>query len=290
MLSRVKKSQFTARLANNQGQALVEYILMLVITVSLIIALMNQIFKPFGEFVDNYMGKYVGCLLEYGELPSFGSEAGSPVDEDSECEKRFQKGSATAGRPPINNGGSGGSSGGKGSSKNGSGSDSSDSSGGGSSGTYAGSSSRGGSRYVASRRRPSRGMESSDGAGSGKVVEIALESGGNNGFFRGSNGRNYAGPNRKRMAVGIAGLTEAERKKLEKKAEGTAHIMSAGEGLEKPPKKIAVKPPEKKVPVEELPPMTIGNFIRYLFIAGIIIALVIFIGGQALQMSKSGEK
>ncbi|WP_374076400.1 hypothetical protein [Bdellovibrio bacteriovorus] len=262
---------------------------MLVITVSLIIALMNQIFKPFGEFVDNYMGKYVGCLLEYGELPSFGSEAGSPVDEDSECEKRFQKGSATAGRPPIN-GGSGGSSGGKGSSKNGGGSDSSDSSGGGSSGTYAGSSSRGGSRYVASRRRPSRGMESGDSAGGGKVVEIALESGGNNGFFRGSNGRNYVGPNRKRMAVAITGLTEAERKKLEKKAEGTSHIMSAGEGLQPPPKKIAVKPPEKKVPVEELPPMTIGNFIRYLFIAGIIIALVIFIGGQALQMSKSGEK
>lgn len=290
MLSRVKKSQFTARLENNQGQALIEYILMLVITVSLILALMNQIFKPFGEFVNNYMGKYVGCLLEYGELPSFGSETPSTVDEDSECEKKFQKGSMTAGRPPINNGGKGSSGDGKDSSKNGGNSSSDSSSSGGSSSSYAGSASRGGGRYIASRRRASRGMETSDSAGGGKVVEIALENGGGGSFFRSSNGGNRVVQMQKRRAVAITGLTEAERKKLEKKAEGTAHIMSAGEGLETPPKKIAVKPPEKKVQIEDAPPLTIGNFIRYLFIAGIVIALVIFIGGQALQMSKSGEK
>ena len=56
-------------------------------------------------------------------------------------------------------------------------------------------------------------------------------------------------------------------------------------------KKTQVKKPEAKadlLPDDE--PMTIGNFIRFLFIAALVIALFLFIGGQALQMSKSFEK
>ncbi|KYG68904.1 hypothetical protein AZI87_06670 [Bdellovibrio bacteriovorus] len=288
MLVRVKKSQFTSRLGNKQGQAVIEYVLMLVITVSLILMLANQIFKPFGQFVDNYMGKYVACLLEYGELPTLGSDTPSVVDEDSECDKKFQPGTLANGRPPGSGNGNGSSGDGSSSKNNSGSSSSSDGGSGGSGGTYAGSSSRRGGSYMNRGRRPSSGVETGGNSqGGGKVVEIALDNGGNGGFFRASNGGRYVAPQRKRMSVGISGLTEAERKKLEKKADGTGGRIVAGESVKPPPKKILVKKPEIKTTAQEDEPMTIGNFIRYLFIAALVIALVIFIGGQALQMSKS---
>lgn len=285
----MKKSKLTSRLRNNQGQALIEYVLLLIITVSLLLAMMNAIFKPFGAFVENYMGKYVQCLLEYGELPSFGSQNPSVVDQDSECDKKFKAATLTGGRPPANNGSSNSSddSGNKNKTDGSTSSSDSDSSGG-NSGTYAGSASRGGGRFI--NRRPSTGVEAGTGK-SEKVVEIALEGGGANGFFRSSSGGMYVRPPQKRMAVAISGLTEAEKKKLEKKAEGNAKIIATGDDLAPAPKKIPVKKPEPKITVEEEDkPFTIGNFIRYLFIAALIIALVIFIGGQALQMSKNFEK
>lgn len=294
----MKKSKFTSRLetsrlGNNQGQALIEYVLMLIITVALVLALISQVFKPFGEFIDNYMGKYVGCLLEYGELPTLNSSTPSAADEDSECNKRFANGTLANGRPPNGSGKNGGedSEGGD-SSKNGSSGDSGGgSSSGGSSGSYAGSASRGGSQYMNSRRRPSMGIDSgSDRGGGGKVVEIALESGGGGAFFKSSNGGRYIGPGRKTHSVGITGLTEAERKKLEKKADGAGSVITTSETIAPPPKKTAVKKPEVKAVIEEEKPLTVGNFIRYLFIAALVIALVIFIGGQALQMSKSFDK
>ncbi|MNL36311.1 hypothetical protein D3C87_1583850 [compost metagenome] len=67
--------------------------------------------------------------------------------------------------------------------------------------------------------------------------------------------------------------------------------MVVQSGLTPPVKKMAVKKPEPKTQVEaEESGFTIGNFIRIIFIAALVIALVIFIGGQALQMSKSFEK
>ncbi|BEV70137.1 hypothetical protein Bb109J_c3557 [Bdellovibrio bacteriovorus] len=288
---------------------------MLVIIVALLIGLTSQIIKPMDAFIKNYMGSYVQCLLEMGELPSIGSE--DTAVEDEGCNARFQAGTWANGRPP-NGSGSGGSSGsgsgsnkdgsgsgsgsdgssgsGSGSNKDGSGSGSgsdgsSGSGGGGSSGgTYAGSQSRGGSRFMNRGRRPSSGVESGGGA-QGKVVEIALEGGGSGGFFRGSSGGSYGPRPGKTRSVAISGLTEMERKKLEKKAngEGKASIVT-GESLTPPVKKLAVKKPPVKTFEKEEEPFTIGNFIRILFIVAIILALVVFLGGQALQMSKSFEK
>ncbi|HWU43201.1 MAG TPA: hypothetical protein VN132_07185, partial [Bdellovibrio sp.] len=116
----------------------------------------------------------------------------------------------------------------------------------------------------------------------------ALEGNGSGGFFKTSRGGSVAAvQSRKAQPVNMAGWTEDERKKLEKKNDaGRTKVISTGE-VTAPPKKIAVKKPEPKVEVkEDDQPMTIGNFIRFLFIAALIIALVIFIGGQALSMSK----
>ncbi|WP_253715788.1 hypothetical protein [Bdellovibrio bacteriovorus] len=279
----MKKSPLLSRPGNVRGQAVIEYTLIMLVTVAILMALSQVLFKPFGEFISNYMGKYTACLLEYGELPTLGTTAGSQVEDDSECNKRFEGGTITAGRPPRSDGQGSSSSGSRTKTNNNRGSTASEKS------SYAGSSSRGGSSNININRRPSSGVESSSRK-SGKVVEIALENGGAGGFFGNKNGNSYAISQRKTSSIAITGLTEAEKKELEKKAEGTAGMTVASESVRREKKKIGIKPPPKPIIQEEDKPFTIGNFIRYLFIAALVIALVIFIGGQALQMSKSGEK
>lgn len=279
----MKKTPFLSRLGNEHGQAVIEYTLIMLVTVAILLALANVLFKPFGEFVSNYMGKYTACLLEYGELPSLGSTVDSPVEDDSECNKQFQGGTITAGRPPRANAPGASSSG----AKQRTNTQSRDSSSGG--GSYAGSSSRGGGSNINFGRRPSSGVEG-PARKSGKVIEIALEGGGSSGFFGSNSGNRYAISSRKTSYLAITGLTEAEKKELEKKAEGTAGMLVTSDGVAREKKRLGVKPPPKPPFREEDKPFTIGNFIRYLFIAALVIALVIFIGGQALQMSKSGDR
>lgn len=289
MRKRVKNSKKAAGLQNNHGQAVIEYVLLLIISVSLVLMLVYQIFKPMQNFVQGFMGDYMACLLETGELPAFGgTDASATRAADLGCSAKFNN---IAGNSSGSTGAGSGSSSSSGSSpsKSSSGSkdsDSSSSSGGG----YAGSNSRNGSRFMSSSRRGGSGVDGSSGAQEGKVVEIALEGGGSGGFFKGSTGGGYIGQGRKITSVGVTGLTEAEKKKLEKKASGGKNAVVASGEFAAPVKKISVKPPEPKREIaSEDEPLTIGNFIRYLFIAALVLALIIFIGGQALQMSKSGE-
>lgn len=293
---RVKNSTITSRLVTsrpiafgvkgNRGQAVIEYTLMLIISVALVLALSTQLFRPFGEFVSNYMGKYVGCLLEYGELPTLGYDKPSGPDEDSECNKKFVAATARGGRSPADNGGGSANSKSSLSSK-----DSSGSSGGGSSSTYAGSASRRGGNDIFGSRRPASGTDGIGNKDGGKVIEISLDGGGGSGsFFKGSGSGRYRGPSQKTTSIPMTALTENEKKKLKKKKEGDSKIAITSEGLGPAPKKIMVKKPEVKSVIPEDEPITIGNFMRYLLIAAIIIALIVFLGGQALQMSKSFEK
>lgn len=271
---------------------MIEYTLMLVVIVSLVIAFTSQVVKPLNVWLNKYMGAYVQCLLEMGELPSIGSEDTTVADEG--CNGRFEPGTLANGRPPKGGGagaGAGNGSGSDGSKNSGSGSDGSGSGGGGSGGTYAGSASRGGSRFINRGRRPSSGVESVGGAAAGKTVEIALDGGGSGSFFKSGSGGGSSVRRQKTRSVAITGMTDMERKKLEKKAngEGKTNIV-AGEGIKPPVKKLLVKEPPKQTFEKEEEPFTIGNLIRILFIAAIIIAIVLFVGGQALQMSKSFEK
>lgn len=295
MPSRVKTPQSQAGPLNNQGQALIEYVLMLIITVSLILALATQIFTPLQSFLKSYMGDYVQCLLEVGELPTLSGD--STAAADAGCNAKFESASVANGRPPKDAGpgsGGSGSGSGEGSSRSGSSSSSSDgSSSGGGSGSYAGSSSRNGSSSMISRNRGPSGLDGS-GGDAGKVTEIPVDSGqASTGFFSPTNNTTiYVRNPKKTTSVGIAGLSEADRKKIEKRDIANKRQAVASEGGDgPPPKKLIVKPPEPKKTFEaEEKGFSIGNFIRFMFIAAIVIILLIFIGGQALQMSKGMEK
>jgi hypothetical protein len=285
MRMRVKRSKYSARLKNNHGQAVIEYILMLVISVSLVLMLMTQIFKPFQAFVQSFMGDYLACLLETGELPTLGAD----LQKENECKFSFQGVSGTnSSSSSSSKKNSGSSSSSSSSDKDSSKSSSSSSSG----GTYAGSSSRPrGSSSITRARAPTKGVTGDADTG-GKVIEITLDNGGGGTFFKTKNGASYAIEGGRRVAsIPVSGMTEEDQKKLEKKGESGKKSTVVSGDMNTKPKKIAVKKPEART-VAEAPeePVTFGNFIRWLFIAALIIALVIFLGGQALQFSKSGEK
>lgn len=275
-----KTSPFRSRSTFQRGQALVEYVLILIISVSLVIALMNQVFKPFGTFIESYMGSYVGCLLEYGELPTLGSQDESPVDEDSECNSRFEAATLSGGRPPR----PGQEGGGRSQNQRNNRERSSSERGG---GTYAGSASRGGSSGI-NRRGPQTGVESGPARAPGKTVEINLSSGSGGAYFNQSDSSSSSvRVSENRRYIAVTGLSDAEKKKLEQKAEGKDKTLITGETLTPKPKKLSVKPPEARISLPPDEPFTLGNFMRVLFIAAIIIAILVFVGGQVLQMSKN---
>jgi|GEM_PF-2178930 len=62
-------------LSNRSGQGIVEYILLLVVVLSIAYALLNQLVTPFKNWTDFYLGQYVECLLDQGELPSLGGDS-----------------------------------------------------------------------------------------------------------------------------------------------------------------------------------------------------------------------
>ena len=95
---------------------MIEYVLLLVISVSMVL-MAKSLFSGMGQFMEGYMGKYVRCLMEHGELPAFGAGT-SDINQNSGtsyiCAKQFSY-TASAGFSSNGSGGSGGSGNGSGS-------------------------------------------------------------------------------------------------------------------------------------------------------------------------------
>jgi hypothetical protein len=280
----VQKLKNRSSLSSQNGQALVEYVLVLVVSVALVMALAAQVFTPFRDFLKAYMGDYIACLLETGELPSLGNESTKDLLAEEGCNASFQAATVAGGRPPSSSKAAA-----EQQAKNKQGS--SDSGSGGSSAVgpgSAGSNSTGGNLLVSSMKRKTATEVASAAS---KTTEIPLAEGGSK-FYnrRNSYSEGTISASQKSTYVGVAGLTEEEKKKQERK-ENTNRSIATGENFAPPPKKIPVKKPEPKPDViAEESPMTFGNFFRFLLIAAIVIALVMVLGSQALKIAKSQEK
>ena len=105
----IQKSS-TKTLTNQGGQAVVEFILMMIVTVSLVLSL-RGVFTSMNNFMSDFMGEYVVCLMEYGELPSLGvSNADLKQHEEGvgkKCEFRKFSGAVAAGSSSGSGSGSG---------------------------------------------------------------------------------------------------------------------------------------------------------------------------------------
>lgn len=280
----VQKSKKQSRLFQSRGQALVEYVLVLVVTISILLALVYQIFRPFQAFVKSYMGDYVQCLLETGELPSLGNKETEEILADEGCDSKFSAATLASGRPSKYDS--------KGTNtqfnSEQSSYDSSSSGGGGGGGTSSSSSSSGNNLLVNSMKK--KNATEMGGGANDKVTEIPLAEGSKFYNRKDSYSPDYVSNTAKQKYIAITGLADEEKKKKERQ-ENSKRVIASGENLDGPAKKTPVKPPPpKELKEKEDEPLSFGNFFRFLLIAAIVIAIIVVFGSQALRIVKSQEK
>lgn len=297
----------------NSGQAVVEYILIVSIAVALIF-IMKGAFSGMSNFIDNYLGKYTECLMAHGELPTLGvrnDDLKKHLSSDYKCESGFKAFSVAEGRPPIASGNASGGSGRNSSSKGGS--DSNNSSGSGSSSSDSSSKDGSGSDRDAVSRNGSGGGSDPNGDGrprrAGRSTADGIAGGGNDnqrliedeGDEEGGRGRKrkpresriiYRDRPRYRAVLGDEAeqiTKQSSRSSISRKPTSRSIAKVEGGSLPGPRSGLMRPPPEKTQYIEETKEegWGFGAIIKWIFIIGIIVALVIFFGGQLLGYSNS---
>lgn len=265
---------------SQSGQGLTEYLLLLVVTVALVLALANAYFRPMNRFLQNYVGEYIECLIDYGELPALGY---SESEVEQECNRAFEAFSLARGRPraPSENSSS-----------------RRDLAGRGSGAQRADGASRSGSRVT--NLNSSGGSARTAGVDSasiqGKQREVPVESLDETSYLRArrtssSSGAGGAGGVRTIQAEGFAGVLAAEREKARRREQRLRTVASSGDSPTPAAKKFVVTPPKpKEAPASQGFELGLGGIFRLALILAIIIAIIFFIAGQALQITKSMEK
>lgn len=279
-------------LKNQSGQAAVEYILLLVITVTIIIAVSKTLKSGKETVVDGYMSGYFKCLMAYGELPSLGVQDGDLKKNKCSLKKAN---AATSSGAAASGGPKGGSSGGAGTSIG---------------STEATASQRGGST-TGSENNSSTGQSGSTGLVSKKASKNASRSQGFSGTADGESGEDntqyISGSNRpinrtdntpsaSNKTKKIASLDARNNKKLIKTdkivAKSSISVKEEEENKYfRGPRKSAFMPPERKVAAQveedDESAFGFGKMFKWLVIIGIGITIFVFLGGQVLNYSKS---
>lgn len=300
------ESKLSCSFLNNQkGQGTIEYVLLLVITISMILLAMTNIFKPLQSFMQNYMGTYVACLLTSGELPAIRVE-NEMKNTEARCSFDLRKGNGTidgnsSGRNGNGSGNNNDSNGRGGAGKNGAGGASSDPSGKEKSSVDGDSGSGGKSSFAGSRSRRAgfgarakRGATDSGGSDSdsagGKRYVNALNNNKNDRFFKNQQRSRVVGY-RKGRGVTMGGMTDDERQNEERQIQAQPRkVATSNEEFSVPGKKNVLKPPpekEKKVAMKEDTNFSFGNFFKYILIAVVLLLIFILGGGQAFEVSKT---
>lgn len=298
-VSKVAKGVFrplrtTAQMSHQAGQAVVEYVLLIAIALLIVGGAIYQFNDAFRSFATNYFGEYLSCLMETGELPNLGL----PQD-GSLCDTFFQPFSMANGRPAIEqladtSNGNGPRDNGNSQEPSRSANDSSSSEEGRSDripiAKGAGEGAAGGPGSV---RGPSRFQTSGGSSNDSQTVKRAKAGDSYTGSTeRSMPGSLYSGDGRipvNRDAEGLGGRfatlddeKEKEKNRSQAKVEPKDSNRQDRKELIKIQRKTAALDDGAKE--EE---WGLGKFFRYLVIIALILALVIFLGGQALQISKS---
>lgn len=293
---------------NQSGQAVVEYILLVAVSVSIIIGLKNA-FKGAGDFVDRYVGAYTQCLMEYGELPSLGLDDAELTkhknDAEEGCNPKFKNFTFAEGRPPATST-SGGSQSKSSSSANdksqksnsenrqaGKAADGANSSSSGSAGSSG--SGKNASPYANGNLRRNGSGTVADGARASKVKEIEEQAEGDRPDRRSSGAETrtvYRVREKYRALTGkMADDFEKNANKTAKREPGRQSTIKPSEdGYQPGPRVSYPKQPERKVAAVEEEKDSgwgLGALVKWIMIIGIIIAIVIFFGGQIMNYSNS---
>lgn len=262
-------------LRDERGQGVIEYILLLIVAVAIILGGLYQLNSAFKGWATNYFGNYVACLLETGDLPTI---SGSPGDSGV-CAQFFKPFTLAEGFALKSKSGDGNSARNIAPSARGSGGNRL--SGGGGSTMGESHAFRGGSGGA----RPTSGNK----GGASKQASVYT---GNTAVS--SDGGGYtSGPRRvgelkTRLDNHFAFDDGREREGGRRVGTIASRSVEYGQGAKVVPfhQQIKRKPASED---DSSTNFTVSNLLRILFIAAIVIALVMFLGGQALQIGKSME-
>ena len=295
-LDQNKNKRFRA-LANEAGQGTIEYILVIVVVIAIVAGGLYQLNQAFASFANNLFGEYLSCLLETGELPALGNPDDSASSTCAQFFAAFDESEAQGdleSRIGTDGGGSGGSNGGgsNGSSSGGASDRSAQSSmndrngRSGRSGTVVASSgSRGGGRFGRNRGwNQGQTRNSSLGGKSSSDEEIGT---GNTGVSSYGFGNERSGAPKRQKAKFLDSSFNMGRNEQEEREAPIKTKSKTVSSHQK--KKDEVFMIERKVAskgkIREDDGFSFGDMIRYFIIAAIIIAIVVFFGGQIAQMS-----
>lgn len=303
----------------NSGQAVVEYILIVSIAVALVFILKGA-FKGMSSFIDNYLGSYTECLMAHGELPTLGVgnetfSDGSGLKEHLSsgytCNSGFKEFTLAEGRPPVANGNnssnqasrnaSSTNSDGKNSSSSGSSSSGSSSDGKDGDKDRAGRNGGGSASGTSDENQiRSRGRRAADGYASGGDNRSRLiEDGGDEEGAGGGRRRKpresriiYRDRARSRAVLGSEAeqlITKSSRSTFKRKPTSRTVAQVENGTAPGPRSGLMKQPPTKRVIAEETQESGwgFGKMLKWLLIIGIVVALVIFFGGQLLNYSNS---
>jgi hypothetical protein len=307
---------------NESGQAAIEYVLLLVIIVSMLIA-SKGLFDGANKFINAYVGDYFVCLMDHGELPAQGisdSELKQHASQ-SNCKATF----TITGGVQLAAGGASGLGGGNNSNRSSSSSNKGDSTSAGSkdkdkddknnetrtSGSTASkrnnksdssnSSQRGPSPYQDGRlSRLNSGPRTADGSANladnkSRIIDDELDDGGSSRRGYRSGRSNSSQPTRKKYKAITGGpmLDEVQRNSKPEPRKPLIKKASAGsvdEGFRPGPRKSKVTAPERAVAQaneDKAPDFGLAGMLKWLIIAGLVIIIIVFFGGQVLNYSNS---
>jgi len=304
----------------------IEYVLLLVVIVGLLLG-SAKIFQTIDKGMQKYIGDYFVCLMEYGELPTLGIGDADLKKHTGgsgrKCDNQFEAFTFENGRPATAGGGGSGSGTNRNSSQNGnsrSGGGSDDSRGGSSgdsaanrnrSGDGSDSDGSGGGSDQASRgrggssnkrpevKRAGTGFGTLDGGlGEEESKSKIVDEDGDSDSEKDRRKRRrpkkttigYADEYR---AIGGRGLQELDKQQKRRanirKPTSTFIKIADEEGISGPTRKT-VTPPQRQVAAEikdKESGFSFGSLFKWLLIAGMVVAIIVFFGGQLLNYSNS---
>lgn len=283
-------------LKQQAGQAIVEYVLLLVVVVGIVLGAMYQFSDAFQQYVAGYFGDYLACLLETGEMPSLGVQDGSGV-----CNSQFEPFSLANGRSPSDfaTGGAGGSA-------SGTASDNSSSSAQDAAQRNANaarnnpqnsqSDAASRARRRANRRKSPRNAESGSGTENGSKIALTSSKKGKKKRVRRRRKRGFFVEDdeplsARRLRSQAKKKVQVNRKK--RKSEKSLKKIKARNTNQSRPKKLRFDPNKLRLPAskgDEGWGLSVSDYLRYMVILGLIMMVVIFLMGQFAAIRKSWEK
>lgn len=314
VLKLFNKNCYSLVCKNQNGQSMVEYLLLLIVIVSILLSF-KGLFTGAEKFMYKYMGDYVSCLMEYGELPALGVSNSDLKNQSGSgggkvCDSKFDGFTIENGRQAKTNPSNSSSSSSnrsdasKQNSKNSSqpsDSKSSSSSDGQSAGS--GGSGRRSSPYTSGKiARSGAGARISTGDGAKAFNEDdkvkVLEDTSAQGRGDGSNESTYGSTRIRYEKVrykAIAGneLANLNDKLSRQRTPSTKTLKTIDYESGFGPRKNTINPPERKIAAaveQKDESYSFGNFLKWLIIIGIGISIFLFFGSQVMSFLNSQEK